>query len=318
MSNRSNDKTITGIYNDPKGRVASKFFGVGVTDPIGQLHLASGDNKNNVIIEAGTTTNGAQVGWSAINFNGYFDGTERRIDPTKSRWRFICDQRPGFPEGFSLDSFDGTNTFRYLRTSPNSTGVQLGSTPCWTGQTSTLITANNHTFTVPQLLNGFAYRGPTSGAITQMVDSLPSAATFLSFGLSVPTILYFTVFNIVPGTTYSLTPTNNTQTMTLSNGRSTTTYLISIQSGGPSCSILSCQDDRQRIQIGSVDTPISGLYPVVFETPYQQIPRVICQLDDLGTTQKSVYTSNITTTGFDVRVVGAITTLGSVRYVAIG
>ena len=51
--------------------------------------------RNSVVIEGGRTSDGKNVGFSAINFNGKYDNGERRTDTAKSRWRIGVDQRGG-------------------------------------------------------------------------------------------------------------------------------------------------------------------------------------------------------------------------------
>jgi hypothetical protein len=75
--------------------------------PFGKLHLASGSNANNVVIEAGTTSDGNNSGFSAINFNGYFSGSEQRINTGKYRWRVAVNQRDT-SDNFFIDAFHPT------------------------------------------------------------------------------------------------------------------------------------------------------------------------------------------------------------------
>lgn len=81
--------------------------GLGITTPVSRLHLASSNTVNNIIFEAGSTSDGANSGWSAFNFNGYFSGSETRINTNKNRWRMTVDQRTTADQ-LSFDTWDGS------------------------------------------------------------------------------------------------------------------------------------------------------------------------------------------------------------------
>jgi hypothetical protein len=88
---------------------AVSFGSGGNFAPTGNLHLRNAANPtiNNFLIEAGTTSDGINVGWTALNFNGYNNGSEQRFNTGKNRWRFIMDQRAS-ADLFSMDTYNGT------------------------------------------------------------------------------------------------------------------------------------------------------------------------------------------------------------------
>jgi hypothetical protein len=86
-------------------------IGIGTTSPASRLHLANSSTAANIIFEAGSTAdnNPLNSGWAAINFNGYYDGNERRINTSKNRWRLVCEQRTTEDKMF-LETFNGGAT----------------------------------------------------------------------------------------------------------------------------------------------------------------------------------------------------------------
>lgn len=83
--------------------------GLGTLAPVGRLHMANPNtlNTNNVVFEVGTTVDGANSGWSAVNFNGYYNGNETRINTSKNRWRLSMDQR-STTDRLYFDTYNGT------------------------------------------------------------------------------------------------------------------------------------------------------------------------------------------------------------------
>ena len=67
-----------------------------------------------IFIEAGRTTDGANSGWSAINWNGYHHAGERVINQSKTRWRQVVDQRSS-TDMFSIDTQLGSSATGYSR-----------------------------------------------------------------------------------------------------------------------------------------------------------------------------------------------------------
>ena len=96
--------------------------GINRAVPFGSLHLASqaGGTYGNIVFEPGTTSDGANLGFSGMNFNGYFSGGEGRINTNKNRWRLWADQRSSL-DSFYLDTF-GTGVPLTTIFSVNSSG----------------------------------------------------------------------------------------------------------------------------------------------------------------------------------------------------
>jgi hypothetical protein len=103
--------------------------GIGTTGPASRLHLAnpSALNTNNMVFEVGTTADGINSGWSAINWNGYYNGAEVRINTSKNRWRMAIDQR-NTGDNLFIDTYNGTalTTIMTMTTNGN---VGIGATP---------------------------------------------------------------------------------------------------------------------------------------------------------------------------------------------
>jgi hypothetical protein len=81
--------------------------GIGTTSPVSRLHLASSNTVNNIVFEVGTTAEGGNSGWSAVNFNGYHSGGETRINTNKNRWRMSVDQRSSVDQ-LAFDTWNGS------------------------------------------------------------------------------------------------------------------------------------------------------------------------------------------------------------------
>ena len=96
-------------------------IGLGMSNPIGLVHLRNGTNSNNIIIEAGRTSDSLNEGLSAINFNGYtLAGTSNVISTDKNRWRVYTDQR-STADYFGIDSYNAiTKTSNIYFTLSNS------------------------------------------------------------------------------------------------------------------------------------------------------------------------------------------------------
>ena len=83
----------------------------------GNLHIASLANTPGFRVSDGTTNgnvgiqalSGGNSGFSAINFNGFYSGSEQRYTTNKVRWRIVTDQR-GSTDRFSIDRYNGTST----------------------------------------------------------------------------------------------------------------------------------------------------------------------------------------------------------------
>lgn len=93
-------------------------YGVGIggpTNPLGKLHMGNENypNSNNIVFEAGNIAAGgnwaANVGWSAMNFNGYTTTSNVQLNANKNRWRMVVDQRSTNDTMF-IDTYNGTTT----------------------------------------------------------------------------------------------------------------------------------------------------------------------------------------------------------------
>lgn len=87
--------------------------GIGTSSPLSRVHLSNGTTYGNILFEPGVLSDGSNFGCSVINFNGYYNAGERRIDTTKNRWRFFLDQRSG-SDNFYIDTFNGTTLLTTL------------------------------------------------------------------------------------------------------------------------------------------------------------------------------------------------------------
>jgi hypothetical protein len=85
--------------------------------------IANNTGKNNIVIEGGRTLDGNNEGWSAINFNGYYDNGEKRIDGNKGRFRLISDQRAG-ADNMVIDQWDKNNNWhQYMMMADGTVGI---------------------------------------------------------------------------------------------------------------------------------------------------------------------------------------------------
>lgn len=91
--------------------------GIGTSTPAAKLTVqVAGDADQGLRVTDGTTTGniviqpltGGNSGFSVINYNGCFNGTETRFNTAKSRWRVGTDQR-STSDLFFIDTYDGTN-----------------------------------------------------------------------------------------------------------------------------------------------------------------------------------------------------------------
>ena len=96
---------------------SSGNVGINTLNPLGRFHLSNGNTDNNIIFEPGCTSDGANAGWAAINFNGYFNNGETRINTNKNRWRILVDQRSTV-DNLCIDTYNGSSlsTILTLRT----------------------------------------------------------------------------------------------------------------------------------------------------------------------------------------------------------
>ncbi len=91
-------------------------IGIGTTAPNSLLSVnLTGDNQQGVNVSSGSNSNinfqpltGTNLGFQAINFNGYFNSGEKRYYSSKYRWRLGADQR-STADNFFLDIWDGSN-----------------------------------------------------------------------------------------------------------------------------------------------------------------------------------------------------------------
>jgi hypothetical protein len=132
-------------------------IGIGTTSPTSRLHLAnpSTQNTNNMVFEVGTTADGLNAGWSAINWNGYFNGGETRINTGKNRWRLFVDQRSAI-DNLVFDTYNGTTltTIMTLTTNGNvsfngvvsTTGLTNIPSFCYINGTGTISNPNSLLF----------------------------------------------------------------------------------------------------------------------------------------------------------------------------
>jgi hypothetical protein len=101
LSATGNSNTIGNIFTTG-GNV-----GINTLSPLSRLHLSTGNTHNNILFEPGYTSDGANPGWGSINFNGYYNSGEQRINSNKNRWRILTDQR-STSDSMAFDTFNGT------------------------------------------------------------------------------------------------------------------------------------------------------------------------------------------------------------------
>ena len=74
-----------------------------VIDPAHGLRVTDGSTNSNISLQP--LAAGAS-GFQAINFNGYYDGSEHRYNTAKMRWRIFVDQRTS--DVFAIDNYNGS------------------------------------------------------------------------------------------------------------------------------------------------------------------------------------------------------------------
>ena len=87
------------------------------------LALQNPGGNTGIYFEAGTTTDGNNVGYSAIYFNGYNNNGEQIVNPSRNRWRMYADQRVAGQEGVGFEQYNGTSFINYLRLTNNNVGI---------------------------------------------------------------------------------------------------------------------------------------------------------------------------------------------------
>ncbi len=101
-----------------------------------KFSAANPQNTNNIVLEAGNTSDGNNVGFSAINFNGFFNKTDQVINKAKGRWRVAADQR-ATNDFLSIDQYDkNKNLWQYMYMSDGSLGLnnnKMRFSNRWTG-----------------------------------------------------------------------------------------------------------------------------------------------------------------------------------------
>lgn len=97
-------------------------IGAGISNPCGLVHMKNNTTSNNVIIEAGRTSDGNNEGFSAVNFNGFSSNGNQRVNNSKQRWRIKVDQT-ATSEHAGIDTFDGSTTYNYFTMSNRNVGI---------------------------------------------------------------------------------------------------------------------------------------------------------------------------------------------------
>lgn len=97
-------------------------IGAGISNPCGLVHMKNGTTSNNIIIEAGRTSDGNNEGFSTINFNGFSSNGNQRINTSKKRWRIKVDQTAA-NEYAGIDTFDGATIYNYFTMSNRNVGI---------------------------------------------------------------------------------------------------------------------------------------------------------------------------------------------------
>lgn len=128
--NTSNNMARFGGYNFTTGNAvhmtlqdsgSNLSIGKGVGTPQSHVHIRNNTAKNNILIEAGRTSDGNNEGYSAINFNGNFNTI---VDNTKTRWRFLVDQNDT-KDYMAIDNFDSATLYPYMTFSNKNIGINL-------------------------------------------------------------------------------------------------------------------------------------------------------------------------------------------------
>jgi len=205
--NSTNDRMTIDRFDGTTNRDVMRFdsnnifcpnvqtFAIGAfTGPYGKLQLASGNDVNNIVFEAGQLSDNTNSGFSAMNFNGYFSGGEQRINTSKTRWRLSCDQR-STNDTISIDNFDGATLQRFL--SFRATGDSMGVPRMYRSPVHkrfvTEALGGSGTYNISSILGGLIHRTPS---ITSPSDSVPTYAAFIGAGFEVDDCFHFVVANL--------------------------------------------------------------------------------------------------------------------------
>lgn len=105
----------------------TRSVGITALEPKGRMTLGNGGGAGAVggdmVFEVGNTTDGQQPGFSAVNFNGYYDRGDKVFDPERARWRVgvLPDDR------FFIDAWkkDWRGAKQVLVANPNEDTVDL-------------------------------------------------------------------------------------------------------------------------------------------------------------------------------------------------
>jgi hypothetical protein len=179
--------------------------GIGSTNPFSRFQISSGSTTGNLCFEIGTTSDGANAGWNAINFNGYFSGGEQRINTSKSRFRIVNDIR-STTDYFGFDVYNSSNqSYGFMNFNPLNGGTIIHRNPAFRFGSITLNTNSNMTWSVSNILSGLIIR---TGLITTTTDTMPSRTDFIDAGFSEGDTFRFIVHNL-SAQSYSLTSSGN-------------------------------------------------------------------------------------------------------------
>ena len=122
-SNQTGGSIGRALFNGGNVILNSGFISIGVSNPLGPLHIARNNTtSNNIIIEGGRTSDGTNEGLSSINFNGYFSTNNMRVNTNKNRWRVFVDQR-ATADTLGIDTFNGTSSYNYITCSNSNIGI---------------------------------------------------------------------------------------------------------------------------------------------------------------------------------------------------
>lgn len=122
-SNQGGGQPGRALFNGGNVLINAGFLGIGVSNPLGLLHIAAQNtSSNNVVIEGGRSSDNTNEGLSAINFNGYFSTVDQRLNNAKNRWRLYVDQRSS-ADHMGFDSYGGTASHNYVTLSNSNVGV---------------------------------------------------------------------------------------------------------------------------------------------------------------------------------------------------
>ena len=99
-------------------------IGLGMSNPYALVHMRYNTNSNNILFEAGRTSDGNNEGLSTINFNGFYCNADRRITTNKNRWRMYVDQRNS-SEYMCIDTYNGITNCNFITLSNNNVGINF-------------------------------------------------------------------------------------------------------------------------------------------------------------------------------------------------